>query len=154
MKAILAEHGQLWYRDTPAPTVGPADVLIHVHAAGVNPDDLTLAEAAALPRIAGQEVAGLVAGTGPQVRGWHVGDAVCALICPSVLGAFAEWVCVLASAVAALPAGLSFSEGATLPLAGLWAWQGLFTQGGLRSGQRVLVHGAAGAWAAWRCSWP
>ncbi|MYS23692.1 NADPH:quinone reductase, partial [Streptomyces sp. DvalAA-14] len=87
---------------------------------------------------------GVVAATGSGVTEWSEGDEVYGLVPFTRDGAAAEFTAVPAAHLAATPAGLDPDKAAALPLAGLTAWQGLVRHGGLRSGQRVLVHGGAG----------
>jgi NADPH:quinone reductase-like Zn-dependent oxidoreductase len=91
--------------------------------------------------ILGSDVAGVVEAIGPNVTGFCVGDEVFGTVW---LGGLADLVAVSAGAVAPKPEGLSFEQAAALPMAALTALQGLRDTGGLRSGQRVIVNGAAG----------
>ncbi|MDH6137613.1 NADPH:quinone reductase-like Zn-dependent oxidoreductase [Kitasatospora sp. MAA4] len=136
--------------EVPAPAVGPRDVLIEARAAGVNPIDHLIAkgfmqpEGLAQARVLGNEVAGVVAAVGDAVTGFAVGDQVFARVDPQLGAAFAEFVAVDESLVAAKPASISFEEAASLPLVALTAWQALTEQSQLLAGQRVLIHGGAG----------
>ncbi|MER8186887.1 NADP-dependent oxidoreductase [Kitasatospora sp. NPDC094015] len=136
--------------DVPAPAVGPRDVLIEARAAGVNPIDHLIVKGFMQPegldrtRVLGNEVAGVVAAVGAEVTAFAVGDEVFARVDPRVGAAFAEFVAVDASLVAAKPAAMSFEEAASLPLVALTAWQALTEQSRLKAGQRVLIHGGAG----------
>ncbi|NVO32283.1 NADP-dependent oxidoreductase [Hymenobacter lapidiphilus] len=145
MHAIVAENGRLTYRQVSRPGCGPAELLLHVRAAGVQPRHEWPAHppAAGLP-VPGLDVAGVVVAVGAAVNQFRVGDAVCALTDPVRRGGFAEYAVVPARAAALIPAGLSFLEAAALPVAGLTAWRGLFDCAGLQAGQRILIHGAAG----------
>ncbi|WP_033818770.1 NADP-dependent oxidoreductase [Kitasatospora sp. MBT63] len=136
--------------EVPAPAVGPRDVLIEARAAGVNPIDHLIVkgfmqpEGLSEPRVLGNEVAGVVAAVGDTVTGFAVGDEVFARVDPRVGAAFAEYVAVDESLVAAKPAAMSFEEAASLPLVALTAWQALTEQSRLLAGQRVLIHAGAG----------
>ncbi|WP_035795131.1 NADP-dependent oxidoreductase [Kitasatospora mediocidica] len=136
--------------DVPAPAVGPQDVLIEARAAGVNPIDHLIAKGFMQPegltqtRVLGNEVAGVVAAVGAAVTRFAVGDEVFARVDPRVGAAFAEFVAVDESLVAAKPAALSFEEAASLPLVALTAWQALTEHSRLQAGQRVLIHAGAG----------
>ncbi|MFG2639165.1 NADP-dependent oxidoreductase [Streptomyces sp. NPDC048362] len=136
--------------DVPRPTVGPRDVLIEARAAGVNPVDHLIvkgfmsADPLTRPLVIGNEVAGVVAQIGAEVTSFAVGNEVFARVDPQVGGAFAEYVAVDQSLVALKPRDLSFEEAASLPLAGLTAWQALTEQTRVGPGARVLIHGGVG----------
>jgi NADPH:quinone reductase-like Zn-dependent oxidoreductase len=139
--------------DRPVP--GPDEVLIEVRAAAVNPYDwhmlrgdpyvarLTFGRNG-LRRppslIAGIDVAGRVAATGSGVRGLRVGDGVLGF----AAGSFAEYVTTPADQVVPVPAGLTFEQAATLPVAGTTALRALRSTAALKPGQRLLVIGAGG----------
>lgn len=132
----------------PAPEPDADELLVKVRAASLNPVDYKTRQghfppvsAQILPVTLGRDIAGTVAGG--QAGGFRVGDAIMALLSPDH-GAFAEYALVRPEQAAIKPDKLSFAEAAALPLAGLTAWQGLFDQGGLQAGQRVLIHGGAG----------
>ncbi len=129
----------------------PADdeVLVAVHAAGVNPIDWKLREGYArerlplqMPAILGTDISGVVEAVGSRVGKHKVGDAVFSML--GLFGAYAEYVVVPAELVAPKPKNLTHLEAASVPLAALTAWQALFVQGGLKEGQRVLIHAGAG----------
>ena len=138
------------YEDVPRPQVGEGEVLVRVLATSVNPVDWKTREGGfrtmrdyPMPFVPGWDAAGVVDELGEGTQGFRPGDLVYAL--PGVRGgAFAEYVAVPASAAAPKPTPLSFEQAASLPLAALTAWQGLFVHGGLQPGQRVLIHAAAG----------
>ncbi|MEU2678304.1 NADP-dependent oxidoreductase [Streptomyces sp. NPDC007107] len=134
---------------TPEPTYG--EVLVKVSAAGVNPVDVYTRRGQAynrvlgLPFINGWDVAGTVVRTGYGVTRLRPGDPVFGMPWfPREAGGYAEYVAAPARHFARMPAGLSFSEAAALPLAGLTAWQMLTEVAAAAPGQRVLVAGAAG----------
>ena len=138
-------------KDVLTPVCGPEDVLIKVHAAGVNPVDwkvrsghLKIMTGRAFPKILGNECAGEIAETGSQVKKFKRGDAVIGR--PSVrrLGAFAEYACVSATAVFPKSKIISFEESACIPIAGLTALQALRDRGRIASGKKVLINGASG----------
>ncbi|TYB42561.1 NAD(P)-dependent alcohol dehydrogenase [Actinomadura chibensis] len=137
------------------PSIGPDDVLVRVHAAGVNPYDWHVLRgspyvARLMPgglgltrpkeRIAGLDAAGRVEKVGANVRGLRPGDEVFGF-CP---GAFAEYARAKADRLAPKPAGLSFEEAAALPLAATTALRAVQDVAEARAGQRLLVNGAAG----------
>jgi NADPH:quinone reductase-like Zn-dependent oxidoreductase len=94
-------------------------------------------------RILGSDIAGLVAGTGPDASAFQPGDEVFADIL-SHMGGFAQYVCVPETVVARMPAGMSFEEAAALPQAGAIALQGIRDKGRVQPGQKVLINGAGG----------
>ncbi|WP_042379417.1 NADP-dependent oxidoreductase [Streptacidiphilus melanogenes] len=152
--AVINEYGQVGdvvtVTEVPTPTVGPRDVLIEARAAGVNPVDHLIVKGfmspgpLAQPLVIGSEVAGVVTAVGAEVTDLAVGDEVFARVDPRVGGAFAEYVAVDRSLVAAKPQTLSFEEAASLPLVGLTAWQALTEQSQVGPGTRILIHGGAG----------
>ncbi|WP_211230439.1 NADP-dependent oxidoreductase [Inquilinus limosus] len=134
---------------TPHPMAG--EVLVRVHAAGVNPVDYKVRSGQyppvgrdRLPVVLGRDIAGEVVESGGG-RGDlpAVGDPVYAMLGPD-RGGYADYAVVKSEEVAPKPEGLSDAEAAAVPLAALTAWQGLFDHGGLQPGQRVLIHGGAG----------
>jgi NADPH:quinone reductase-like Zn-dependent oxidoreductase len=127
------------------------DVLVEVHASGFTPGELTWPGTWTdrlgqdrTPSIPGHEVAGLVSALGYGTRGLSVGQRVFGLADWARDGTLAEYVAIEARNVAPLPADVDFTVGASLPISGLTAWQGLFVHGRFQAGQTVLVHGAAG----------
>ncbi|HWN68502.1 MAG TPA: NADP-dependent oxidoreductase [Haliangium sp.] len=142
--------GTVHIRDMPEPTLGEDELLVDVHAAGINPLDvkirdgkLRLVRRFPLPAIMGNELSGVVAAVGRAVRGFEVGDAIFARVDKRHLGAFAERACVHQSHAAHKPSRLSMVEAAGVPLAALTAWQALDLLG-VGAGSRVLVHAGAG----------
>ncbi|WP_203992873.1 NADP-dependent oxidoreductase [Sphaerisporangium rufum] len=132
--------------DRPVPAAG--EVLVRVHAAGVNPADWkrrdgSLRRFGEPPFILGLDVAGEVAATGDAVEGFRPGDAVYGIVLPP-RGAYAEYVTVPVEFLAPAPSGQELIHAAALPIAGLTAWQSLVWVAEVRPGQRVLVHAAAG----------
>jgi len=135
----------------PRPVAAPGEVLVEVEAASITPTELswdeTYVDASGQPRtptIPSHEVAGRVFAIGQGVDDLSVGESVFGLIDFDRNGAAAEFVTMPARALAPAPRTIDALTAAAVPLAGLTAWQALFTHGGLRSGQRVLVHGGAG----------
>ncbi|MCI1014420.1 MULTISPECIES: NADP-dependent oxidoreductase [Herbaspirillum] len=136
--------------DLPAPVAGPAQVLVRVHAAGVNALDWKVREGLVkdafplpLPAVLGIELAGVVEQVGSDVSLFKVGDRVMGPL--GGLGAYADLVAVDVDKLAVLPEGLSMVQAAALPVAAVSAWQSLHLAGPLNAGQRILIHGAAGA---------
>lgn len=152
MKAVrIHEFGgpeTLRVEDLPIPEPAADEVRIRVMAASVNPVDYKIRNGGylpedALPLTLGRDVAGVVDTAGAEVRGFHTGDAIFAMLDRNH-GGYTEFVVEKAANCARKPARLDFIQAAAVPLAGLTAWQGLFDHGGLQTGQRVLIHGAAG----------
>jgi NADPH:quinone reductase-like Zn-dependent oxidoreductase len=136
------------------PEPGPAtnDVVVEVHASGFVPTELTWpstwtdrAGRDRAPSIPGHELSGVVTALGYGTTGLSVGRRVFGLTDWHRDGTLAEYVAVEARNLAPLPGDVDFTVGASLPISGLTAWQGLFEHGRLQAGQSVLVHGAAGA---------
>lgn len=138
--------------ERPDPRAAINDVVVEVHASGFVGTELawpsTWADRlgrARTPSIPGHEVAGVVTALGYGTTGLSVGQRVFGLADWYRDGTLAEAVAIEARNLAALPDDVDFTVGASLPVSGLTAWQGLFQHGRLQAGQRVLAHGAAGA---------
>lgn len=155
MKAVrVHEYGGpevLRYEDAPRPEPAAGEVLVKVHAAGVNPVDWKVRAGYTkgfldykLPMIPGWDLSGVVETVGPGVTGWKPGDAVYSRPDISRDGAYAEYIAVKAAELAPKPKTLDHTKAAAIPLASLTAWQALFDAGGLQAGQTVLIHAAAG----------
>ncbi|MCL5966961.1 MAG: NADP-dependent oxidoreductase [Deltaproteobacteria bacterium] len=141
----------LVYEDAPRPTPGTGEVLIRVHAAGVNPVDWKVREGYvkqwithSLPLIPGWDVSGVVEAAGPGARRLQKGDEVYSRPDISRDGAYAQYIVVRESEVAIKPESLDHIHAAAIPLAALTAWQALFDAAGLGAGQKVLIHAAGG----------
>ena len=141
----------LSYEDMPMPEHGPGELLVRVHAAGVNPIDWKIREGHyrmlirfELPTVLGWDVSGVVEKVGAQVSGFRPGDEIFARPDIKRGGTYAEYVAIRASDAARKPKSIDHVHAAAVPLAGLTAWQALFDKAGLKEGQRVLVHAAAG----------
>ena len=156
MKAVrLLEYGgQLVFNDVPMPAIARDEVLVKIRSTAVNHLDLVKASGTArqilpidLPWIPGHEFSGVVEQVGSDVAGYGTGDAVFAA--NGTGGAYAEYLAIKPEAVARKPSNLSFEEAASVPVASQTAWQGLFTHGHLEKGQKVLIHGGAGAVGAY-----
>lgn len=154
MKAVVvSRYGGpevLSYEDVPKPSLGEDDVLLRVEAAGVNPGEAKIraGEFAAYhtpPFILGYDLAGIVAETARGVLDAQVGDAVYTNCDSTRNGGNAEFVAVRASEIAPRPRTLDAVQAASVPLAGLTAWQALADVAHLAPGQTILVHGAGGA---------
>jgi NADPH:quinone reductase-like Zn-dependent oxidoreductase len=127
--------------ETPQPKAG--ELLVRVQAAAITRDELDW-PVDRLPAIPSYEFSGLVAAPGNPVDGFPVGEAVYALSPFDRDGAAAEYIAISKEFLAPKPKTLDFIQSASIPLASLTAWQGLFEHGQLAKGQRVLIHGAAG----------
>ncbi|WP_328853293.1 NADP-dependent oxidoreductase [Micromonospora globbae] len=137
-------------RPEPVPAIN--DVVVEVYASGFVLTELSWPSTWAdrlgrdrAPSIPGHEVAGVVSALGYGTTGLSVGQRVFGLTDWHRDGTLAEYVAVEARNLAPLPGDVDFTVGASLPISGLTAWQGLFEHGRLKAGQSVLVHGAAGA---------
>jgi NADPH:quinone reductase-like Zn-dependent oxidoreductase len=136
--------------DRPEPL--PTEVLVRVHAAGVNPVDLKTIAGRGMARVLGEppfvvgwDVSGVVEAVGFGVHTLRAGDEVYGMPWfPRAASAYAEFVTAPSRQFARKPANLSHAEAAALPLAGLTAWQILTAAADVRKGQRVLIHAAAG----------
>lgn len=134
----------------PRPVPGPGEILVRVRAAGLNPTDWKHRAIAGVflpppPFVLGWDVSGEVAETGIGVTLFHPGDEVFGMLpYPNGHGALAEYVVGPARAFARKPTSLDHVQAAAIPLAALTAWQVLIDTAELQSGQRVLIHAAAG----------
>jgi NADPH:quinone reductase-like Zn-dependent oxidoreductase len=136
----------------PEPQAAINDVVVHVHASGFVGTELTWPSTWSdrlgrdrAPTIPGHELAGVVTALGYGSTGLSVGQRVFGLADWYRDGTLAEYVAMEARNLAPLPGDVDFTVGASLPISGLTAWQGLFQHGRLQAGQSVLAHGAAGA---------
>jgi NADPH:quinone reductase-like Zn-dependent oxidoreductase len=137
--------------ERPEPKAAENDVVVQVHASGFTPGELTWTGTWTdrlgrdrTPSIPGHELAGVVSSLGYGTAGLSVGQRVFGLTDWLRDGTLAEYVAVEARNLAPLPGDVDFTIGASLPISGLTAWQGLFVHGRVQVGQTVLVHGAAG----------
>lgn len=157
MKAVrIHQYGGpevLTYENAPKPDPKENELLVRVHAAGVNPVDCKTRAgrgvagrlADPFPLIVGWDVSGVVEAVGEAVTGFAVGDAVYGMPrFPGIAAAYAQYVTVPATEMAHKPASIGHAQAAALPLVSLTAWQSLFDAGKLAAGQRVLIHAAAG----------
>src|ERR1051326_8998606 len=137
--------------ERPEPPAAINDVIVQIHASGFVPTEMewpsTWTDRAGrdrTPSIPGHELAGVVTALGYGTTGLSVGQRVFGLADWHRDGTLAEYVAVEARNLAPLSGDADFTVGASLPISGLTAWQGLFEHGRLHAGQSVLVHGAAG----------
>jgi len=155
MKAYIVDRYRknepLRYGDVPEPVPGQDDVLVEVHAAGLNPLDGKIRDGAFKafipyrpPFILGHDVAGIVVGIGSNVRRFKIGDEVYARPRDGRIGAFAERIAIDQADVALKPGTIGMEEAASMPLVALTAWQALVERAGLEQGQKVLIHAGSG----------
>jgi NADPH:quinone reductase-like Zn-dependent oxidoreductase len=143
--AVMHETGGpevLQWEEIERPEPGDGEVLIRVHAASVNPADWKARRGSretALPAVLGYDASGTVELS--RAEGFAEGDEVFGR---AASGSYAEFATAPAEAIARKPEGLSHEQAATIPVAGLTAWQSLFDRGGLERGQTALIAGAAG----------
>ena len=137
--------------DMPDPEPREDDVLVQIHAAGVNLLDSKIRDGEfkrilpyRLPLILGHDVAGVVVGVGSRVRRFKPGDEVYARPADGRIGAFAEFIAIKDEDVAIKPKALSMEDAASMPLVGLTAWQALIERANLKKGQKVLIHAGSG----------
>src|SRR5947209_12129423 len=138
--------------ERPDPPAAINDVIVEIHASGFVPTELAWPSTWTdrrgrdrTPSIPGHELAGVVTALGYGTTGLSVGQRVFGLTDWYRDGTLAEYLAVEARNLAALPGDVDFTVGASLPISGLTAWQGLIVHGRLRAGQSVIAHGAAGA---------
>jgi NADPH:quinone reductase-like Zn-dependent oxidoreductase len=171
MKAVrVHQYGNpevLRYEDAPRPVPGPGEVLVRVHAAAINPVDWKIRAGYVkdwlrykLPMIPGWDFSGVVESAGADAGSWKPGDEVYGRPDISRDGAYAEYIAVRASEIALKPKSIDHVHAAAIPLTALTAWQALFDTARLSSGQRVLIHAAAGGvgafavqFAKWKGAW-
>jgi len=157
MKAIVvtdqaAGTAGMKLMERPDPQAAINDVVVQVHASGFVPTELTWPSTWTdrlgrdrTPSIPGHELAGVVTALGYGTTGLSIGQRVFGLADWYRDGTLAEHAAIEARNLAPLPGDVDFAVGASLPISGLTAWQGLFEHGRLRAGQSVIAHGAAGA---------
>ena len=136
--------------DIPLPEPKDNEIVVRVMAASVNPVDYKIRSGKypavkqdQLPKVLGRDISGVVTRVGDKVRKFKKCDAIYAMLGRDI-GGYAEYTLVTEDEAARKPKQLDFVQAAAVPLAALTAWQGLFDHGGLKAGQRVLIHGGAG----------
>ncbi|RDK10055.1 NADP-dependent oxidoreductase [Cupriavidus lacunae] len=155
MKAfVLDRYGKkraLRSADMPSPELRDGEVLVQVHAAGVNQLDSRIRDGEfklilpyRLPLILGHDVAGTVVKVGPRVRQFKPGDEVYARPDDFRIGTFAEYIAIKEESLAIKPKALSMEEAASIPLVGLTAWQALIEIAKLKKGQKVFIQAGSG----------
>ena len=155
MKAFIVDRygkkGSRRMGEMPDPQLQEDDVLVQVHAAGVNPLDSKIAHGEfklilpyRLPLILGNDFAGVVVRVGSRVRRFEPGDEVYARPDADRIGAFAQFIAIREDSLAIKPKDLTMEEAASIPLVGLTAWQALIEKANLKKGQKVLIHAGSG----------
>jgi NADPH:quinone reductase-like Zn-dependent oxidoreductase len=157
MKAIVvtdkaAGTAGMTLMERPDPPAAINDVIVQIHASGFVPTELAWPSTWTdrrgrdrTPSIPGHELAGVVTALGYGTTGLSLGQRVFGLADWHRDGTLAEYVAIEARNLAPLPGDVDFTAGASLPISGLTAWQGLFQHGRLQAGQSIIAHGAAGA---------
>jgi len=137
--------------DVDKPKLNPDSVLVEVHAASLNPIDNIVRAGylkdmipVSFPYVMGYDVSGIVTETGANVTKVKVGDAVYARPNQDDAGSLAEFARIKESELALKPESISHAEAASIPLAGLTAWQALVDKAGLKAGQKILIHAGSG----------
>lgn len=135
----------LQVRQRPLPDLAPQEVLVQVHAAGVNRPDVVQRQGYYPPPpdasdIPGLEVAGVVVALGEGVNRWRIGDKLCALVSG---GGYAEYVNVHEALALPIPVGLDFIQAAALPETFFTVWHNLFQRARLQAGEKCLIHGGS-----------
>ena len=137
--------------DMPTPVMGFNDVLVEIHAAGVNLLDSKIRDGTfkpilpyPLPLILGHDMAGTVVKVGASVKQFKLGDEVYARPADHRIGTFAEYIAVNENDIAIKPKNLTMEEAASIPLVALIAWQVLIDKANLQKGQKILIHAGSG----------
>jgi len=155
MKAFILDRykkkGTLRFGGRPEPTVGDNDVLVEIHASGLNILDSKIRDGEFKlilpyrpPFILGHDVAGTVVRVGSKVRRFKPGDEIYSRPRDGRVGTFAEYIAINEADVALKPRNVSMEEAASIPLVGLTAWQALLERAKLEKGQKVLIHAGSG----------
>lgn len=154
MKAFILDkfkNSALRFGEMPEPALRDDDVLVAIHAAGLNLLDSKIRSGEFKPIlpyrppfILGHDLAGTVVRVGSKVRQFKPGDQIYARPRDGRVGTFAEFIAVNEADVALKPKNLTMEEGASIPLVGLTAWQVLVEKARLKKGQKVLIHAGSG----------
>src|SRR5208337_3148760 len=155
MKAVrihaYGDRSVLSFEDAPKPEIQPDEVLVRIIAASVNPVDWKIREGYLksmipyeFPLTLGWDFSGVIEASGAEVSNFRVGEAVFSRPDIARNGTYAEYVAVRAAEIARKPKTISHLEAASLPLAGITAWETVVTIGQLAPGQRALIHAASG----------
>ena len=155
MKALIFKRygkpNQITFANIPRPALQPDDILVQVHAAGLNPIDYMIPKGTfkpflkfQLPATLGSDLAGVVVEVGSRVTRFKPGDAVFASIFDLGTGALAEFAVVPENAAALKPANLDFVQAASIPMVALTSWQALKERANIKPGQKVFIPAGAG----------
>jgi len=155
MKALTfkryGKSPEIGFTDVPRPTLKPDELLVQVHAAGVNPIDNMIPTGLfkavlkfEFPATLGSDLAGVVTEVGSRVTRFKPGDAIFANIFDLGTGSIAEFAVVPESAAALKPANLDFVQAASIPMVGITSWQALKERVNLRAGQKVFIPAGSG----------
>lgn len=155
MKALLLKryggHPQIAFADIPRPVPMADEILVQVHAAGLNPIDAMIPKGSfkpilrlRLPTTLGSDLAGVVVEVGSRVTRFKPGDAVFASTFDMGMGAFAEFAVVPENVAAFKPANLDFVQAASIPMVGLTSWQALKERANVQPGQKVFIPAGSG----------
>jgi NADPH:quinone reductase len=154
MRAYIIEQpdGSFVETDLPRPTPAAGQVLVRIHASGVNPLDAKIRAGKAphakqpLPAVLGLDMAGVVEEAGPGVTAFRPGDEVYGMVggVGGHPGTLAEYIVANADLLAHKPKSLSMREAAVLPLISITAWEGIVDRARVHAGQKVLIHAGAG----------
>lgn len=155
MKALILKRyggpGQIEFADVPRPTIKADEILVKVHAAGLNPIDYMIPKGIfkpilkfQLPATLGSDLAGVVVEVGSHVTRFKVGDAVFVSTFDLGVGSLAEFAAVPEHAAAPKPVNLDFVQAASIPMVGLTSWQALSERAQLKRGQKVFIPAGAG----------
>jgi NADPH:quinone reductase-like Zn-dependent oxidoreductase len=156
LKIVRLSHSEqpplLVEANVPQPQPQRGELLVRVYAAGVTPTEVvwypTTHDKSGEKRscaVPGHEFSGVIAAMGEDTTGFAIGDEVCGMNDWFADGAMAEYCITQVSSVAYKPSHLTHVEAASVPISGLTAWQGWFDRARLQAGERILVHGGAGA---------
>lgn len=145
------KKGVLELIDVPAPIVKEEEVLVEIHASGLNVLDAKIKSGEfkmilpyKLPLILGHDVAGVITKAGTQVTRFKVGDEIYARVADFHIGTFAEYIAINEKDVALKPKNITMEEAASIPLVALTAWQALVEMANLKKGQKVFVQAGSG----------
>jgi len=155
MKAFIADrYGKkvtMRFGDMPDPELRDEDVLIEIHAAGLNQLDSKIKSGEfklilpyRMPLVLGHDLAGVVSRVGSRVRQFKIGDEVYSRAPDHRIGTLAQFIAVNENTVARKPANLSMEEAASIPLVGLTAWQALVESANVQKGQKVFIQAGSG----------
>lgn len=155
MKALTfkryGKSPEIGFRDLPRPTLKADELLVEVHAAGLNPIDNMVMTGMFKPILSfqfpatlGSDLAGVVVAVGSQVTRFKPGDAVFASLFDLGRGSLAEFAVVPEHAAALKPANLDFVQAASIPMVGLTSWQALNERARLQAGQKVFIPAGSG----------